>query len=115
MGPDVSEDSLGAGVRRRDSGGAAVPAALEETVRQADSDPRAFQAVLTCLETDPRPGIRHAAAWWLLTRADQERSRQALRAAAIEDEDVQVRWAARYASRLAERQTSTHAAGPASG
>lgn len=89
--------------------------ALEEAVRQADSDPRAFQAVLTCLETDPRPGIRHAAAWWLLTRADQERSRQALRATAIEDEDVQVRWVARYALRLAERQTSTHAAGPASG
>ena len=89
--------------------------ALEEAVTRADSDPRAFQAVLTRLETDPHPAIRHAAAWWLLKRVDQERSRQALRAAAIEDEDVQVRWAAPYAMRLAERQTPTDAAGPAPG
>jgi hypothetical protein len=40
--------------------------ALEEAVTRADSDPRAFQAVLTRLETDPHPAIRHAAAWWLL-------------------------------------------------
>jgi len=33
---------------------------------QADRDLRAFQAVLTRLETDPHPGIRHAAAWFLL-------------------------------------------------
>jgi hypothetical protein len=77
---------------------------LEEAVRQADSDPRAFQAVLTCLETDPHPGVRHAAAWWLLKRVGEERARQALEAAAIEDEDVQVRWVARYAFRLAEGQ-----------
>jgi hypothetical protein len=37
------------------------------------------------------------------------------KAAAIKDEDVQVRWVARYAFRLAERETSTDAAGPASG
>jgi hypothetical protein len=86
---------------------------LEEAVRRADSDPRAFQAVLTLLETDPHPGIRHAAAWFLLQRVGEERSRQALRAAATEDEDVQVRWVARYAFRLAERQTPTDAAGPA--
>jgi hypothetical protein len=89
--------------------------ALEEAVRQADNDPRAFQAVLTRLETDPHPGIRHAAAWWLLSRAGEERARRALQAAATEDEDVQVRWVARYALRLAERQTSTDAAGPARG
>lgn len=83
--------------------------ALEEAVRQADSDPRAFQAVLTRLETDPHPAIRHAAAWWLLNRVDQERGRQALQAAAIEDEDVQVRWVARYALRLADRGTPTPA------
>ena len=47
--------------------------------------------------------------------AGEERSRQALQVAATEDEDVQVRWAARYALRLAERETSTDAAGPASG
>jgi len=89
--------------------------ALEEAVAQADSDPRAFQAVLACLETDPHPAVRHAAAWFLLSRVGEERSRQALRAAAIEDEDVQVRWVAWYAFRLAERQTSTDAAGPVPG
>jgi hypothetical protein len=88
--------------------------ALEEAVRRADSDPRAFQAVLTRLETDPHPAIRHAAAWWLLQRVGEERARQALQAAATEDENVQVRWVARYAFRLAERQTSTDA-GPAPG
>ena len=87
--------------------------ALDEAMAQADRNSRAFQAVLTLLETDPHPGIRHAAAWFLLQRVGEERSRQALRAAATEDEDAQVRWAARYAFRLAERQTSTDAAGPA--
>ncbi len=87
--------------------------ALDEAMAQADRDSSAFQAVLTLLETDPHPGIRHAAAWFLLQRVGEERSRQALRAAATEDEDVQVRWVARYAFRLAERQTSTDAAGPA--
>jgi HEAT repeats len=89
--------------------------ALEEAVRQADSNPRAFQAVLTCLATDPHPGIRHAAAWWLLRRAGEERARQALEAAAAEDEDVQVRWVARYAFRLAERGTSADTPAPAPG
>jgi len=65
----------------------------------ADRDPRAFQAVLTRLETGPHPAIRHAAAWWLLSMVGEERSRQALRAAATEDEDAQVWWVARYASR----------------
>src|SRR5215472_3693856 len=86
---------------------------LDEATAQADKDSRAFQAVLTLLETHPNPGIRHAAAWFLLHRAGDERARQALRSAAAEDEDVQVRWAARYAFRLAERQTSTDAARPA--
>src|SRR5215472_11624456 len=67
---------------------------------RADRDPRAFQALLTRLETDPDPGIRHSASWWLLHRASDERSRQALRAAAAEDENVEIRWIARYALRL---------------
>src|SRR5262249_15019713 len=86
---------------------------LDQAPAQADGDPRAFQTVLTLLEPDPHPGVRHAAAWFLLNRAGDERARQALRAAAAEDEDVQVRWVARYAFRLAERQTSTDAARPA--
>jgi HEAT repeat protein len=76
-------------------------------MKRADSDPRAFQALLARLETEPHPGIRQQAAWWLLHRASEERSRQALRAAAAEDEDVEVRWIARYAFRLADRGTAT--------
>ena len=89
--------------------------ALDEAMAQAGSDPRAFQAVLIRLETDPHPAIRQAAAWFLLRRVGDQSSRQALQAAAIEDEDVAVRWVARYAFRLAERETSADAPGPASG
>jgi len=84
-------------------------AELEEILKRADRDPRAFQALLTRLETHPDPGIRHSAAWWLLHRASDERSRQALRAAAAEDENVEIRWIARYALRLADRGTATWA------
>ncbi len=79
-------------------------AELAELMTRADRDPRAFQALLARLETHPDPGIRHSAAWWLLHRASEERSRQALRAAAAEDEDVEVRWIARYALRLAGQE-----------
>jgi hypothetical protein len=81
-------------------------AELEELMKRADRDPRAFQALLARLETDPDPGIRHSAAWWLLHRANDERSRQALRAAAAEDENVDIRWIARYALRLASQATA---------
>lgn len=84
-------------------------AELEQLMKRADSDPRAFQALLARLETEPHPGIRQSAAWWLLYRASEERSRQALRAAAAEDEDVEVRWIARYALRLAARETPSRA------
>ena len=79
-------------------------AELEEIMKRADRDPRAFQALLTRLEADPDPGIRQGAAWWLLHRTSEERSRQALRAAAAEDEDDEVRWIARYALRLADEK-----------
>ena len=78
-------------------------AELEEIMERADSDPRGFQDLLAFLETDPDPAIRQGAAWWLLRRANEERSRQALQAAAAEDEDIEVRWIARYALRLGER------------
>jgi hypothetical protein len=84
-------------------------AELEQAMEQADSDPRAFQALLARLETDPDPAIRKTAAWWLLDRAGEGRSRQALRAAAARDEDVEVRWIARYALRLADLGTATRA------
>jgi hypothetical protein len=75
-------------------------AELEQVMERADSDPHAFQGLLARLETDPDPAIRRGAAWWLLDRGSEERSRQALRAAAAEDENVEVRWIARYALRL---------------
>jgi hypothetical protein len=74
--------------------------ALEAAEESADTDPRAFQALLALLESDPDPEIRHEAAWWLLNRAGEERCRRALQAAATEDEDAEVRWIARYALRL---------------
>jgi hypothetical protein len=79
--------------------------AVRQEERRADSDPGAFQALLTWLETEPDPRIRSQIAWHLLRRADDERSRQALTSAAAEDENVQVRWIARYALRLADNET----------
>lgn len=78
--------------------------ALEAAEERADTDPRAFQALLARLESDPYPEIRQEAAWWLLHRAGEERCRQALRAAGAEDEDAEVRWIAHYAFRLAGRE-----------
>ena len=87
---------------------------LEQIMIRAGTDSRAFQALLARLETDPDPSIRQGAAWHLLRTAHEERSRQALRAAAAEDEDIDVRWIARYALRLARRETTADIAGPAS-
>jgi hypothetical protein len=84
-------------------------AELAEIMERADSDPRAFQALLTRLESHPNPDIRKTAAWYLLPMAREERGRQALLAAAAEDEDVEVRWIARYALRLAQRDMSADA------
>jgi hypothetical protein len=84
-------------------------AELEDIVEHADTDPRAFQALLARLETDPDPERRQSAAWWLLRRASKERSRRALQAAAAEDEDVEVRWIARYALQLAEQGAASQA------
>jgi HEAT repeat protein len=78
-------------------------------MERADSDPRAFQALLARLESHPDPGIRQQAAWYLLRRVHEDRNRQALRAAAAEDEDVEVRWIARYALRLAQNESSADA------
>lgn len=79
--------------------------AIRQEERRADSDPGAFQALLTRLETEPDPDTRGQIAWFLLLRAYDERSRQALAAAAAEDENVRVRWIARYALRLVDSGT----------
>ena len=75
-----------------------------ETKDRARYDPRAFQALLARLETDPGPCIRQGVAWYLLGRAHEDPSAQALRAAAAEDEDADVRWIARYALRIARHR-----------
>lgn len=75
--------------------------AAEAIAENAAGDPRALPALLDRLEQDPSPMNRYQIAARLLTSAAQDpRVRSALRAAAAEDEDLQVRWAARYALRL---------------
>lgn len=81
--------------RRRDD-------AVWQEERRADSDPDAFQALLTRLETDADPDTRGQVAWFLLRRTHDKRARHALTAVAAEDENVRVRWIARYALRLAD-------------
>ncbi len=75
---------------------------LDDWMDQAESDPRATAELLTRLETDPDPGARASIAWYLLPRAREEHISRALRAASAGDENVEVRWTARYALRLAE-------------
>jgi hypothetical protein len=72
-------------------------------MRRAASDPAALQTLLGRLETEPDPGIRRDLAWYLIPRACEEEISRALRAANVEDEDIGVRWIARYALLLAGR------------
>jgi len=76
---------------------------LYETSKWRRNDPF---ALLEILEKDPSAGEREFAARRLIPLASTEEVGQALRSAATEDEDVRVRWAARYALRLADRETS---------
>jgi HEAT repeat protein len=77
------------------------PGAAEVVAGEVRNDPRALPALLNRLERDPSPRIRHRIAWRLLTPLAQDpQVRSAPHAAAAEDEDLQVRWAARYALRL---------------
>ncbi len=87
-------------------------AALAEIMDRADTDPRAFQALLVRLESHPDPRIRQQAAWYLFRHVHEERCRQALRTAAAEDEDVEVRWIARYGLRLARSRRHRRAMSP---
>jgi hypothetical protein len=63
-------------------------------------------ALLEILEKDPDSGERGSAARRLIPWAGTEDVGAALRAAAADDEDVWVRWAARYALRLADLAAS---------
>jgi hypothetical protein len=76
-------------------------AATETIVEFAGDDPRSVTALLHLLERDPNEGIRQLAALGLAPWAGDVQVREALQAGAAEDEDLQVRWAARYAIRLA--------------
>jgi HEAT repeats len=53
------------------------------------------------LAEDPDPDVRRTAALRLASQTAVGAVREALHAAAAEDEDLNVRWAARYALRLA--------------
>lgn len=64
------------------------------------SDPRALPALLDRLERDPLPFIRRwIACQLLLPMTHDPQVRSALRAVAAEDDNLEVRWAARFALR----------------
>ncbi len=67
----------------------------------ADRDPGVVAVLLSRLEHDPSPAVRGAAARGLRLLAAQPEVGAAFQAAAAQDEDVTVRWWARYAFRLA--------------
>jgi hypothetical protein len=76
--------------------------ALRLITELAADDPRTLPVLLDRLEHDPSHLVREdAAAPLLASRARDQPVPQALRDAARQDEDLQVRWAARYAIRLA--------------
>jgi hypothetical protein len=75
--------------------------AVSDLAVAAGRDAQVTEALFNRLERDPSPLVRAAAAHGLTPLASQPSIRAALRAAAAEDEDVGVRWAARYAIRLA--------------
>jgi hypothetical protein len=75
--------------------------ALEQIAERGADDPRTRQVLLDRLEHDPSDLARNQAATLLAPLAQDETIRKALQDAADQDEDLQVRWAARYALRLA--------------
>jgi hypothetical protein len=65
------------------------------------ADPRAVPALVDRLERDPSPHVREQIASRMLTILGRDpHVSAALQASAADDEDAQVRWAARYALRL---------------
>jgi hypothetical protein len=80
---------------------AARCSALDRIGSDAADDPRTLPVLLNRLASDPSDRVRWQAARALAPSAGSGRVRDALAAAAGQDEDLQVRWAARYALRLA--------------
>src|SRR5262249_32973524 len=75
--------------------------AAAEIGPRVPGDQRVIAALLNRLEFDPASRVRGWAARSLSSAGAQPEMRDALRAAAAEDEDREVRWAARYALLLA--------------
>lgn len=73
----------------------------------ADQDPGVVAVLLGRLERDPSPAVRGGAARGLRLLAAQPEVGAAFRAAGAQDEDVTVRWWARYALRLAADQAGS--------
>jgi len=74
--------------------------AVELISDTAIDDPRAVPALLDRLERDPSQPVRLMAARGIRPLARHAAVRQALQQAAVSDEDVEIRWEARYAIRL---------------
>ena len=89
--------------------------AVDEAVAQADDDPGAFQAVLACLEADPHPGVRTRRPGSCSAGLARNAPGRPCRPPQPRMKLSKCGGSARYASRLAERQTSTDAAGPVPG
>jgi hypothetical protein len=99
------DDKLFAGLADRDPTSRLM--SVELIADRAMDDPRAIPALLNLLEHDPSHDVRLMAAWCLTPLAGQPRIYQALLAAAAQDEDLEVRWQARYAITLTRRERPT--------
>jgi hypothetical protein len=71
--------------------------AARQLCLDAFDDPQVLPALLRHLELDRSPQVRAAVAEYLRPAAGQPAVLSAMRSAAAQDEDAQVRWAARYA------------------
>jgi len=85
--------------RLADHSDAARRDALRMITEKAPDDARTLPVLLDRLEHDPSPFTRRYMTELLTPRAHTQTVRQALQAAANEDENSDVRWAARYALR----------------
>ena len=84
-----------------DEGEAGRLDALRMITEEAADDPRCRVVLSDRLARDPSPRVREDAAGALASRGREATVRRALQDAADQDEDLQVRSAARYAIRLA--------------
>jgi hypothetical protein len=108
-----SGDLTGARLAELDSADPADRASAARYVGLAGlGDPRIVPALLDHLAHDPSPVVRRGAARSLWPLASQPAVRDALQAAAAQDEDLEVRWAARYAVRLVGLGTPPDPVGP---